>query len=351
MKLRRFCFPRSCLSPTAVIALLAALLLAGCASSGSSVPVEHRQAEGSAAATASSKDVYVVKKGDTLYAIALDHGVDYKDLVAWNGIDNPNRILVGQQLKLNGRGKAAAVTESNGVVVQPIGGGAVERRSLEGTPAPASVTSSSPAVAAPVASNAGGYKREPKAGKEPYSDAALARLSSSTAAAPAAPVSTPAAVVASAAKPEGKSETKPETKDTKPEAKAESTEPKTAATDDINWAWPANGKVLAGFGGSNKGIDFAGKQGDPVLAAADGKVAYIGTGIAALGKLVILRHNTNYLSAYAHNSSILVKEGQSVSRGQKIAEFGSSGTDSVKLHFEIRRQGTPVDPSQYLPKR
>lgn len=347
MKLRRFGFPRSCLSPTAVIALLAALLLAGCASSGSSVPVEHRQAEGSAAATASSKDVYVVKKGDTLYAIALDHGVDYKDLVAWNGIDNPNRILVGQQLKLNGRGKAAAVTESNGVVVQPIGGGAVERRSLEGTPVPASATSSSPAAAAPVASNAGGYKREPKAGKEPYSDAALARLSSSTTVAPSSPASTPVGVVASAAKPETK-DSKPESK---PEAKAESTEPKVAAADDINWAWPANGKVLAGFGGSNKGIDFAGKQGDPVLAAADGKVAYIGTGIAALGKLVILRHNTNYLSAYAHNSSILVKEGQSVSRGQKIAEFGSSGTDSVKLHFEIRRQGTPVDPSQYLPKR
>lgn len=336
MKSPRFTFP---CAPLACLSVLV-LLLAGCSSSGTSVPVERRSADsrgGTGAQAGVSSDVYVVKKGDTLYAIALDHGVDYKDLVAWNNIENPNRILVGQQLKLNANAKTGAVPESNGVVVQAIGGGAVERRSLEGSPAPAATTSSTTAPVPASTANVGGYKREPKAGKEPYSDAALARLS-----APAAPSPTSAvAAVPSAPKPEAKPA----------EAKPEAPEAKVASTDDINWAWPTGAKVQAGFSGANKGLDFAGKQGDPVLAAADGKVAYIGTGIAALGKLVILRHNGNYLSAYAHNNNILVKEGQSVSRGQKIAEFGSSGTDSVKLHFEIRRQGTPVDPSQYLPKR
>jgi len=110
--------------------------------------------------------------------------------------------------------------------------------------------------------------------------------------------------------------------------------------------------VLAGFDEQrNKGLDIGGKVGDPVLAAADGRVVYAGAGLRGYGNLIILKHNNTYLSAYAHNQTLLVKEDQSVRKGQKIAEMGSSDADRVKLHFEIRRQGKPVDPARYLPMR
>jgi lipoprotein NlpD len=127
----------------------------------------------------------------------------------------------------------------------------------------------------------------------------------------------------------------------------------TAATDGgMAFAWPHPGQVLAGFDeAKNKGLDFAGKAGDPVLAAADGKVVYAGSGLRGYGNLVILKHNNTYLTAYAHNQSLLVKEDQSVVKGQRIAEMGSTDADRVKLHFEIRKQGKPVDPSKYLPSR
>ncbi|MFT6590670.1 MAG: lipoprotein NlpD [Rhodoferax sp.] len=122
--------------------------------------------------------------------------------------------------------------------------------------------------------------------------------------------------------------------------------------DDINWMWPTNGAVLAGFDEvKNKGIDMGGKAGDPVLAAADGRVVYVGAGLRGYGNLIILKHNNTYLTAYAHNQALLIKEDQSVRRGQKIAEMGSSDADRVKLHFEVRRQGKPVDPARYLPAR
>ena len=121
--------------------------------------------------------------------------------------------------------------------------------------------------------------------------------------------------------------------------------------DKIDWVWPATGKLVAGFSDTAnlKGIDIAGKPGQPVVASAAGKVVYAGTGMRGYGKLVIVKHNTTFLSAYAHNSEILVKEGQQVARGQKIAEMGNTDADQVKLHFEIRRLGKPVDPLQYLP--
>jgi lipoprotein NlpD len=110
--------------------------------------------------------------------------------------------------------------------------------------------------------------------------------------------------------------------------------------------------VLAGFDEQrNKGLDIGGKAGDPVLAAADGRVVYAGAGLRGYGNLIILKHNNTYLSAYAHNQTLLVKEDQMVRKGQKIAEMGSSDADRVKLHFEIRRQGKPVDPARYLPMR
>ncbi len=122
--------------------------------------------------------------------------------------------------------------------------------------------------------------------------------------------------------------------------------------DDINWMWPAAGPVSSVFEeGKSKGLGISGKPGDPVLAAADGRVVYAGSGLRGYGNLVILKHNATYLTAYAHNQTLLVKEDQAVKRGQKIAEMGNTDSDRVLLHFEIRKQGKPVDPARLLPPR
>jgi lipoprotein NlpD len=137
-----------------------------------------------------------------------------------------------------------------------------------------------------------------------------------------------------------------------PAAAAPAPAPVAGGEDDVPWSWPTAGAVLAGFDEvKNKGLDIAGKAGDPVFASADGRVVYAGAGLRGYGNLIILKHNNTYLTAYAHNQSLLVKEDQTVKKGQKIAEMGSSDADRVKLHFEIRRQGKPVDPAKYLPAR
>ena len=136
-----------------------------------------------------------------------------------------------------------------------------------------------------------------------------------------------------------------------PVATASSQQP-AATEDDIVWIWPAQGKLIAGFDElKNKGFDIDGKAGDPIVAAGDGRVVYSGAGLRGYGNLIILKHNNTFLTAYAHNQTLLVKEDQTVKKGQKIAEMGNSDADRVKLHFEIRRQGKPVDPSRYLPAR
>jgi len=125
-----------------------------------------------------------------------------------------------------------------------------------------------------------------------------------------------------------------------------------ATDDDIDWIWPTNGTVLAGFDEvKNKGLDIGGVAGDSVVAAADGRVVYVGAGLRGYGNLIILKHNNTFLTAYAHNKTLLIKEDQAVRKGQKIAEMGNSDADRVKLHFEVRRQGKPVDPAKYLPAR
>ncbi|HSD60409.1 MAG TPA: peptidoglycan DD-metalloendopeptidase family protein, partial [Burkholderiales bacterium] len=145
---------------------------------------------------------------------------------------------------------------------------------------------------------------------------------------------------------------------TKPEpAKAEAPEVKppsqpsdeSGQEDAVDWILPTQGKLISGFSEATKGVDISGRQGQPVLASAAGKVVYSGSGLRGYGKLIIIKHNKTFLSAYAHNDQLLVKEGQTVSKGQKIAEMGSSDADRVKLHFEIRRFGKPVDPLKYLP--
>jgi len=125
-----------------------------------------------------------------------------------------------------------------------------------------------------------------------------------------------------------------------------------AADNNVGFIWPSSGTVIAGFDDSrNKGLDIGGKAGDPVVAAADGRVIYAGAGLRGYGNLILIKHNNTYLTAYAHNQTLLVKDDQVVRKGQKIAEMGSSDADRVKLHFEVRRQGKPVDPSRYLPSR
>ncbi len=125
-----------------------------------------------------------------------------------------------------------------------------------------------------------------------------------------------------------------------------------ASDEDVGWIWPAQGTLVAGFDeAKNKGLDISGRSGDPVVASAEGRVVYSGEGLRGYGKLIILKHNNTFLTAYAHNKTLLVKEDQTVKRGQKIAEMGNSDADKVKLHFEIRRQGKPVDPAKYLPPR
>ena len=138
-----------------------------------------------------------------------------------------------------------------------------------------------------------------------------------------------------------------------PQASASPLSSSTAGEDDIAWIWPTKSTaVLAGFDEvKNKGLDIAGNAGDPVMAAADGRVVYVGAGLHGYGNLIILKHNNTYLTAYAHNQTLLVKEDQSVRKGQKIAEMGNSDADRIKLHFEVRRQGKPVDPAKYLPPR
>ncbi|MES2939860.1 MAG: peptidoglycan DD-metalloendopeptidase family protein [Pseudomonadota bacterium] len=167
-----------------------------------------------------------------------------------------------------------------------------------------------------------------------------------------APASVPAAVPASAPA-SGAVSTAQRPAASAPSLPPVNTPPATAGDDDIGWIWPvAQAPVLAGFDEQkNKGLDLGGKAGEPVLAAADGRVVYAGAGLRGYGNLIILKHNNTYLTAYAHNQTLLVKEDQNVRKGQKIAEMGSTDTDRVKLHFEIRRQGKPVDPARYLPAR
>ena len=318
MKITSFAV-RSSLPVFSAVLVLAGFL-SGCASKYPA-PVDDRSQSTTAAA---GKDTYVVKLGDTLYSIARAHGLDHRELIALNGIENPNQISVGRVLKV----KPKASEASTGADVSPIASGEVIAKPIGDE----QTVEQKPLGGSAAAGNTEQLKREPRAGKEKYSDEALARAQSATQIAPAT------TAAASASQGEAPTEAKP--------ADA------AAGADDVGWIWPANGKTIGTFSeGSNKGVDIAGKAGDAVIAAGDGKVVYSGTGLRGYGKLVIIKHNNTYLSAYAHNQNILVKEGQSVTKGQKIAEMGNTDADQVKLHFEVRRSGKPVDPLKYLPQR
>ena len=302
---------------TALVGLVAVVLLAGCGSTRNRAPVEDRAglprttapapaappavaAPGAAtdsavkalpgAENAGKPGYYTVKPGDTLIRIGLDNGQNWRDLARWNSLDNVNLIEVGQVLRVVPPGVEPGVAAARPVAPA----GRIETRPLD-----------------------------PRAAPTAASAASTASASASAASAPAAPAPAPSAAPAA---PQG--------------------------DEDVPWQWPAAGPVATGFDEArNKGLAITGKVGDPVLAAADGRVVYAGSGLRGYGNLVIVKHNNTYLTAYAHNQTLLVKEDQAVRRGQKIAEMGSTDADRVQLHFEIRRQGKPVDPAKLLPPR
>jgi lipoprotein NlpD len=301
-------------------------LIVACSSTPNNAPVVERASRGTEvvksavvvtpAQTKPALDLrnnYVVKKGDTLFRIALDHGQSYSDIVAWNSLKNPNDIKVDQILRVAPLDASAS--------------GAVQTASV--TSGAASEVKS----ALPASANLSVNKVGPKGDKRTYSDASLAELQKADGV--VAPVLVPVAKTELVVKPIEKV-----------------TSQAASESEAIDWIWPTEGKVVANFDDAkNKGLDIAGKLGQDVLAAGAGKVMYEGSGIRGYGNLVIIKHSNSILSAYAHNKINLVKEGQSISRGQKIAEMGNSDSDAIKLHFEIRQQGKPVDPSKFLPVR
>lgn len=315
----------------ATFAVLAVVtLLGGCASKNYQAPIEDRGRVGSGLSAyrmppgyenAGKPGYYTVKPGDTVLRIALESGQNWRDIVAWNNLSNPNYIEIGQVLRIEPRpgdvpvpvASAAATAPSTASSTAltatpnptPVGMAKIESRSLDGKPvAPSAAASAKPG--APTA----------------------------TSTAPQTPAaSTPAATPVAAAEPVDSDATNKEAQ-----------EPA--------WQWPVTGPLLGGFEeGRRKGLLLGGKAGDPVLAAADGRVVYAGSGLRGYGNLIIIKHNSQFLTAYAHNQTLLVKEDQVVRKGQKVAEMGSTDADRVQLHFEIRKQGKPIDPAKSLPAR
>jgi lipoprotein NlpD len=298
------------ISKHALLCAITAAIAAGC-SVKTGAPVIDRTQESKAAAAkpvAAAKpaprpadarpEFHTVRKGDTLYSIALDYGVDYRELAQWNGLTELSVISIGQPLRLSPAPGAAAATAPLKAET------GVQARALDETP---------------TAVEDGGVKTQPKAVRAPYSDQAYAQLAG--------------------VKPEPAPKT-----DSKPQA---------ASYDGVQWGWPTSGKVVNTFNGTTiKGIGIAGKPGQPVVASAAGRVIFSGTAtgtLGRLGKFIVVKHNETFNSVYAHNNELYAKYGQTVAKGQKIAEMGSTDSNQVMLYFEIRRLGIPVDPIKFLP--
>lgn len=287
--------------------ILLSLVLCGLFACGgnSRAPVEDR--------VAPEHSAYTVKAGDTLYSIAFRYGLDYRKVAAANGIGESYTIYPGQQLRLD----EVALTEQ--------------------VSAPREATVSKPTPIVPMQPSLPSYTPTP------------GPLSSGP--------------VASAPEPEPVTQSQPPVSDQVPLPAPLATLPSAQVKPEARptafvggkvdaWLWPASGPVTRGYSESvHKGIDIGGARGDPIVAVAAGKVVYAGTGIVGFGELLIIKHNEVYLSAYGHNDRLLVTEGETVTAGQTIAEKGSSGTDTVKLHFEIRQAGKPIDPQRLLPRR
>ena len=317
-----------------LIATTACLLFAGCTTMRSSVVVEpaagstygHGSTTGMPARTPIPGGSYEVARGDTLYSIAFRKGVDFRDLAQWNGIAAPYTIWPGQRLMLSPPGRTTATH----VVSVP----STPARAAT-SPAPASTqgfetVTVAPAAPGSVGANTHGVPLPAPSVPRPVQPA----VTSTTTMVPVAGVPSPPPPAVP------------------PPAPVPVSGPARAVSG-VNWRWPADGSLVSRFqsGDAIPGIEIAGKQGDPVRAAADGVVVYSGNGLVGYGELVIIKHNDSFLSAYGHNSKRLVKEGQRVSAGQQIAEMGSTGASRTELEFQIRKDGNPVDPLGYLPAR
>ncbi len=278
--------------------LLPVFLLAACGTTRSVVVQRSSQAANETSSRYQAQRhaaSYRVVKGDTLYSIAFRHGVDFRDVARWNGIAAPYTIWPGQQLVLRGPSSSRALTGPSVTRVTP-----PASVSSPAVPAPALVSSPAPGRSAAVANDV------PVAG---------------------VPVPSPAPAIPAAGG--------------------------TRSAGGVNWRWPADGRLIKGFqsGDAIPGIEIAGAAGSPVRAAGDGVVVYSGNGLVGYGELIIVKHNDEFLSAYGHNRKRLVKEGQRVSAGQQIAEMGATGASRDELQFQIRRNGNPVNPLDYLPSR
>lgn len=283
-------------SAATVSLVLIAAVLAGCG--GSSVaPVESVSRAPTTKKKAKRPAAHTVRRGETLYSIAWRYGFDYRTLAAWNAIGEPYTIYPGQRLRLMRPTRTSSTTTAGHRPPASASGGGKAPESTSGSSQKSARAPATPEKSAPQRSgkkttaSAGGLKKSGKGA-----------------------------------------------------AKGESGPVK-------RWHWPARGRVVTSFSKSGgKGIDIAGKLGQPILAASDGRVVYSGSGLIGYGQLIIVKHNKRYLSAYAHNNKILVKEGDAVTGGQRIAEMGRSGSNRALLHFEIRKDGKPIDPIRYLPK-
>ena len=301
------------------LASIATVLLVACASNGPA-PVDDLSGDPvrrviptppPAAAPTLAEGRYRVRAGDTLYSIAFRSGVDYRDLAAWNRIGAPYTIYVGQELRTVAPAGAMATPPAPAVAVRP-------------PPA-----QPSPAAPRPVAPTPTPF--------EPADGVAVATAPAPPAAPPAIPAPARPPPAASA-----------------PVTSAAVAAGPSAVVGNVAWRWPADGQLVSTFAAGNptrQGIDIAGRSGDPVRSAADGSVVYSGNGLIGYGELVIVKHNSSFLSAYGHNRKRLVKEGDRVKAGQVIAEMGSSGANRDSLHFEVRRNGKPANPLDFLPRR
>jgi len=322
----------------AVSALVCVIVLAACASAPTQAPVTDLSPSTtteSVRVATPGQTYYTVKRGDTLFSIAQQFGQDYRQVATWNNINNGYHIHLGQVLRVappeNTVAPVVAQAEAEVAEAAPVTGSQIEQQPLGAGPSASGASSS----VAPVESEPSGQKR-------PYSDATLAEMSGPEGATSVGPT-TPAAPETSTASPAPAAPVA---------AIAATPAPEQGAGQKIAWSWPATGPLIGQFVESkNKGIDIGGKMGTDVVAAADGRVIYVGAGVRGLGNLVVIKHSPDLISVYGHNSRSLVTAEQTVKRGQKIAEMGNSDSDQVELHFEIRRQGKPVDPLTYLPAR
>lgn len=301
---------------------------------------------------------YRVMKGDTLYSIAFRNKVDFRDLAGWNNIASPFTIWPGQDLRLSPPGhdggkpaSAHATTPVVAAVPPPAG------HSAHGAPAPGTPVASSPTVAVPPASAVPPANAVPATAPPGPPVGAAAATAASSVPAPATTTNTPVVVAGKPAEsvvpPPTAPAAAPAPVENPPAATPIVASGATRSAGGINWRWPADGTLIKRFssGDAIPGIEVAGKAGDPVRAAADGVVVYSGNGLVGYGELVIIKHSDSFLSAYGHNRKRLVKEGEKVKAGQSVAEMGSSGATRDELQFQIRRDGNPVDPLQYLPQK